>query len=78
MNGLVFIDFSFSKDTFEPKYLFMEYLLLNKWLNDNKQYANDNTHYYSNKITEESIKEKIKTITLVVVTDNSSSYVFNL
>lgn len=56
----------------------MEYLLLNKWLNDNKQYANDYTHYYSNKIIEESIKDKSKTITMIVVTDNSSSYVFDL
>lgn len=56
----------------------MEYLFLNKWLNDNKQYANDNTHYYSNKIIEESIKDKTKTITLVVITDNSSSYVFTI
>ncbi|CAK68644.1 unnamed protein product (macronuclear) [Paramecium tetraurelia] len=78
VNGLAFIDFSFPKNTYEPKYLFMEYQLLQKWLNDNKHYANDNTHYYANKIVEESIKEKIKSITLVVVTDNSSSYVFNL
>lgn len=56
----------------------MEYQLLNKWLNDNKQYANDYTHYYSNKIIEESIKDKTKTITIVVVTDNSSSYIFAL
>ncbi|CAD8104503.1 unnamed protein product [Paramecium primaurelia] len=78
VNGLVFIDFSIQKNTFEPKYLFMEYLLLQNWLNEHKQYANDNTHYYSNKIIEESNKDKIKSITLVVITDNSSSYVFNL
>ncbi|CAD8123491.1 unnamed protein product [Paramecium sonneborni] len=78
VNGLVFIDLSISKTTFETKYVFIEYLLLNKWLNENKQYANDNTNYYSNKIIEETINDKTKTITLVVVTDNSSSYVFNL
>ncbi|CAD8171962.1 unnamed protein product [Paramecium pentaurelia] len=78
VNGLLFIDLTISKTTFDIKFLFMEYQLLNKWLNDNKQYANDYTHYYSNKIIEESIKDKTKTITIVVVTDNSSSYIFAL
>ncbi|CAD8146690.1 unnamed protein product [Paramecium pentaurelia] len=78
INGLLFIDLCISNLTFDIKFLFMEHLLLNKWLNDNKQYANDFTHQYSNKIIEESIKDQTKTITIVVVTDNSSSYIFAL
>ncbi|CAK84018.1 unnamed protein product (macronuclear) [Paramecium tetraurelia] len=78
VNGLLFVDVSITKATSETKFIYIEYLLLNKWLNENKQYANDQTHYYSNKIIDESIKDKTKSVTIVVVTDNASSYVFTL